>query len=61
MLKGPTRVWFSKLTPISTFKELSGHFVIHFIGGPIQEVVGKPAEYQATGRRKLEILYDSVQ
>lgn len=34
-LKGPTRVWFSKLAPntISTFKELSGHFVTHFIGG----------------------------
>ena len=34
-LKGPTRVWFSKLTPntVSTFKELSGHFVTHFIGG----------------------------
>ena len=33
-LKGPTRVWFNKLTPniISTFKELSGHFFIHFIG-----------------------------
>ena len=34
-LKGLSRVWFSKLTPntISTFKELSGHFVTHFIGG----------------------------
>ncbi|XP_075665411.1 uncharacterized protein LOC142635082 [Castanea sativa] len=34
-LKGPARVWFSKLTPntISTFKELSRHFVMHFIGG----------------------------
>ena len=34
-LKGPVRVWFSKLAPntISTFKELSGHFVTHFIGG----------------------------
>ena len=34
-LKGPTRVWFSKPDPntISTFKELSGHFVTHFIGG----------------------------
>ena len=34
-LKGPARVWFSKLTPntVSTFKELSGHFVTHFIGG----------------------------
>ena len=33
-LKGPTRVWFNKLTPntVSTFKELNGHFVIHFIG-----------------------------
>ena len=32
-LKGPTRVWFNKLTPniISTFKELSGHFITHFI------------------------------
>lgn len=35
MLKGPARVWFSKLAPntISTFKELSGHFVTHFIEG----------------------------
>ena len=34
-LKGPTQVWFSKLTPntVSTFKELSGHFLIHFIRG----------------------------
>ena len=34
-LKGPVRVWFSKLTPniVSTFKELNGHFVTHFIGG----------------------------
>ena len=34
-LKGPVRVWFNKLTPnsASTFKELSGHFVTHFIGG----------------------------
>ncbi|XP_075665577.1 uncharacterized protein LOC142635276 [Castanea sativa] len=34
-LKGPMRVWFSKLTPntVSTFKELNGHYVTHFIGG----------------------------
>ena len=34
-LKGPARVWFSKLTPntLSTFKELSGQFVTHFIEG----------------------------
>lgn len=34
-LKGPARVWFSKLAPntVSTLKELSGHFVTHFIGG----------------------------
>ena len=34
-LKGPVRVWFSKLTPniVSTFKELSGEFVTHFIEG----------------------------
>ena len=34
-LKGPTRVWFSKIAPNSvlTFKELSGIFVTHFIGG----------------------------
>ena len=34
-LKGPTRVWFSKLTPnsISTFKDLSAQFASHFIGG----------------------------
>ena len=33
-LKGSTRVWFSKITPntVLTFKELSGHFVSHFIG-----------------------------
>ena len=33
-LKGLARVWFSKLAPntVSTFKELSGHFVTHFIG-----------------------------
>ena len=34
-LKGPTRVWFSRLMPnsISTFKELSTQFTTHFIGG----------------------------
>ena len=34
-LKGPARVWFTRLTPnsISTFKELSAQFVSHFIGG----------------------------
>ena len=34
-LKGPVRVWFSRLMPnsISTFKELSTQFALHFIGG----------------------------
>ena len=34
-LKGATRIWFSRLTPnsISTFKELSTKFTVHFIGG----------------------------
>ena len=34
-LKGPTRIWFSRLMPnsISTFKELSTQFASHFIGG----------------------------
>ncbi|XP_050280391.1 uncharacterized protein LOC126721395 [Quercus robur] len=34
-LKGPARIWFSKLTPnsISTFKELSAQFASHFIRG----------------------------
>ncbi|XP_065635448.1 uncharacterized protein LOC136070057 [Quercus suber] len=34
-LKGPARIWFSRLTPnsISTFKELSAQFITHFIGG----------------------------
>ena len=35
MLKRPTRVWFSRLTPnsINTFKELSAQFSSHFIEG----------------------------
>ena len=35
MLKGSTRIWFSRLMPnsISTFKELSAQFASHFIGG----------------------------
>ena len=35
MLKGPARIWFSRLTPnsISTFKELSAQFASHFIRG----------------------------
>ena len=35
MLKGPTRIWFSRLKPnsISIFKELSTQFASHFIGG----------------------------
>ena len=34
-LKGPAKVWFSKLTPNSnsTFKEQSAQFSSHFIGG----------------------------
>ena len=34
-LKGPARIWFSRLTPssINTFKELSAQFQLHFIGG----------------------------
>ena len=34
-MKGPTRIWFSRLTPssINTFKELSAQFTSHFIGG----------------------------
>ncbi|XP_030940026.1 uncharacterized protein LOC115964945 [Quercus lobata] len=34
-LKGLVRVWLSKIAPniITTFKELSGHFITHFIGG----------------------------
>ena len=34
-LKGPARIWFSKLTPnsISTFKELNAQFTSHFIEG----------------------------
>ena len=33
MLKGPTKIWFSRLTPnsISTFKELSAQFSSYFI------------------------------
>ena len=32
-LKGPARIWFSKITPnsILNFMELSGHFVTHFL------------------------------
>ena len=35
MLKGPTKVWFSRLTPnsISTFTKLNAQFASHFIGG----------------------------
>ncbi|XP_075670091.1 uncharacterized protein LOC142639838 [Castanea sativa] len=34
-LKGPTRIWFSRLAPnsIGTFKELSAQFASHFIRG----------------------------
>ena len=34
-LKGPARIWFSRLTlnSIHTFKELSAQFMSHFIGG----------------------------
>ena len=34
-LKGPARVWFSRLMPnsINSFKELSAQFAFHFIGG----------------------------
>ena len=34
-MKGPVRIWFSRLTPnsIGTFKELSAQFALHFIRG----------------------------
>ena len=34
-LKGAARIWFKRLTPnsVSTFKELSAQFTVHFIGG----------------------------
>ena len=34
-LRGPTRIWFNKLTPnsINTFLDLSAQFASHFIGG----------------------------
>ena len=34
-LKGVARIWFSRLTPnsLSTFKELSAQFTVHFIDG----------------------------
>ena len=34
MLKGLAKVWFSKIASntVLTFKELSGHFIAHFIG-----------------------------
>ena len=34
-LKGAARIWFSRLMPnsVSTFKELSAQFTMHFIGG----------------------------
>ena len=34
-LKGPVRIWFSRLTPnsIGIFKELNAQFALHFIGG----------------------------
>jgi len=34
-LKGPARIWFSRLTPnsIGIFKELNTQFALHFIGG----------------------------
>ena len=35
ILRGPERIWFSRLTPnsISIFKDLSTQFTSHFIGG----------------------------
>ena len=34
-LKGPVRIWFSRLTPnsVNTLKELSAQFTSHFIRG----------------------------
>lgn len=52
-LKGPVKVWFNKLTPntVSTFKELSTHFVSHFFRGQkYKEVLNKLVEHQATGQ-----------
>ena len=59
-LKGPVRVWFNKLTPnsASTFKELSGHYVMvewtlcHALhqGTKTQKILSSHTKHYATGR-----------
>ena len=59
-LKGLARVWFSKLTPnsISTFKELSGHYVMvewtlcHALhqGTKTQKILSSHTKHYAAGR-----------
>ena len=61
-LKGPARIWFSRLMPnsINTFKEPSAQFASHFIGGHRYKIYGMPNEHQATGRQDAEILHNSL-
>jgi len=60
MLKGPARVWFSRLMPnsINTFKELSAQFALHLIRGHRYKSPRMPNEHQTTGGRDAEILHN---
>ena len=61
-LKGPARIWCSRLTPnsINTFKEPNAQFASHFIGGHRYKIYSIPNEHQAAGRRDAEILHNSL-
>ena len=61
-LKGPVKVWLNKLTPntVSTFKELNGHFITHFIGGQRYKR-SSVSRLKATGRWNLKVIRDSFQ
>ena len=57
-LKGAAWIWFSRLTPnsVSTFKELSAQFTVHFIGG--HRYKKSTACLISIKQRKDEMLYD---
>ena len=57
-LKGAAKIWFSQLTPnsVSTFKELSAQFTVHFIGG--HRYKKSTACLISIKQRKDEMLYD---
>ena len=62
-LKGPARVWFSKIPPnsVNSFEELSKLFVNNFIGGQTKLFLVQPADHRTRRKWKSAVLYYTFQ